>query len=379
MQKADPDIRLHHIYASIAREHGFRTWQAMKNSLITTGTHLGISENITKIPYFLNRLFQTPGIEKIHINRTGQTIITLEGTGEIKIVNDGLTADDANNLFETLRKMEEDQKPLDLNPAREFIDGEIGSLYNFNAASTNVIYAYTPDHTSRMAPVFAFIRRQCEEKKPDMASIITITKKLKATVSQTPRNRPTVRNPEIWTLLSELLAQGCNVMISGSTMSGKTNLLSNILNQAPLTARIASLSGTQEFSIRQPNHLNGHFDRHQRNGTPNALDVMTFMLRSGSEILSISETSMTTDHRIIISIINSFASNAGVITTIHAHSPTAAIQRIKTLIEESMADFPPPLIKKMLSQLSERLFIIQIARGDQTFSHIDEILCPAWI
>jgi pilus assembly protein CpaF len=148
--------------------------------------------------------------------------------------------------------------------------------------------------------------------------------------------------------LAEAVRRGESVLISGSTGSGKTTLVSDLLEEIPFNERIIALEDTPELSPGHPHFLTLLSRPPNADGfgevTLRTLLKQTLRMRPdriilgecrGSEVLDLLQ-SLNTGHQ-------------GSLATLHANSPRDALRRIELLCLLSNGNIPLSAIRELLA------------------------------
>lgn len=189
--------------------------------------------------------------------------------------------------------------------------------------------------------------------------------------------RPETRGPGVWASdpffpqLSEAVAQGQCVLISGPTGSGKTTLAQELLEAVPASERILALEDTPELAPRHPHWVS------LQARPPNADGFGEITLRSlfrqslrmrpdrivlgecrGGEVLDLLQA-LNTGHR-------------GALATLHARSPREALRRIELLcLLYGGAQLPIPALRELLALGLD--WVVQVERTPQGRRQVKEV------
>ena len=141
--------------------------------------------------------------------------------------------------------------------------------------------------------------------------------------------------PELTTreLLYRAVRSRLNIIVSGATGSGKTTLSKALICAIPLDERLISIEDAAELEFNQPNHVRLFYSRAgagRAKVTPQ--DLLIAVLRMRPDRVMLSELR---DEEAYMYLRNVNSGHPGSITTIHANSPTAAIDQLILLIKQS--------------------------------------------
>ena len=175
---------------------------------------------------------------------------------------------------------------------------------------------------------------------------------------------------EIRLFLNEMNASIANVIIYGATGSGKTTLLSALLNARDGDRRIIVIEDTPEIAIDRDFHPNTI----KQLSCPTRLmrALVKDALRMRPDHLVIGETRDATAYD-LIQALNSGTS--GSISTIHAASPSRALERLTNLVREAESAPTEEPARRMVTGAVNLL--IQMSSGDdgvRRIGSIDEVL-----
>ncbi|MDF2234425.1 CpaF family protein [Albimonas sp. CAU 1670] len=178
---------------------------------------------------------------------------------------------------------------------------------------------------------------------------------------------------EMAAYLQAVVATRLNVVVSGSTGSGKTTTLNALSSFIANNERIATIEDTAELQLQQqhiarmesrPPNVEGKGEVSQRILLKNALrmrpDRIIVGETRGDEVLDMLQA-MNTGHD-------------GSMTTVHANSPRDAVGRIENMMLMSGIEIP---LKATRSQIASAVHVIvQVSRlsdGSRRMTHIAEI------
>jgi pilus assembly protein CpaF len=166
---------------------------------------------------------------------------------------------------------------------------------------------------------------------------------------------------EVAEVLSAIVKSRLNVLVSGSTGSGKTTMLNILSGYIPSDERIVTIEDSAELQLQQPHvvRLETRPPNIEGKGAVTSRDLVRNSLRMRPERIIVGEVrgeeafdmlqAMNTGHD-------------GSLTTVHANSPRDALGRIENMVSMTGINFP---IKALRSQIASAIdVVLQIARLD---------------
>jgi pilus assembly protein CpaF len=164
---------------------------------------------------------------------------------------------------------------------------------------------------------------------------------------------------EVAEVLSAIIKARLNVVISGSTGSGKTTMLNILSGYIPHDERIVTIEDSAELQLQQPHvvRLETRPPNIEDKGAVTSRDLVRNSLRMRPERIIVGEVrgeeafdmlqAMNTGHD-------------GSLTTVHANSPRDALGRIENMVSMTGINFP---INALRSQIASAIdLVVQIAR-----------------
>lgn len=165
--------------------------------------------------------------------------------------------------------------------------------------------------------------------------------------------------PAMGDFLAAVVCARRNVVISGGTGSGKTTLLNMLSENIPPSERIITIEDAAELQLRQPHvvrletrppNLEGQGEVTQRDLVRNCLrmrpDRIILGEIRGAEALDMLQA-MNTGHD-------------GSLVTVHANSPTDAMNRIEMMVAMANVSLPPRVVKQTMA--SALHIVVQASR-----------------
>ena len=178
---------------------------------------------------------------------------------------------------------------------------------------------------------------------------------------------------EVAEVLSAIVKARLNVVVSGSTGSGKTTMLNILSAFIPHDERIVTIEDSAELQLQQPHvvRLETRPPNIEGKGEVTSRDLVRNSLRMRPERIIVGEVrggeafdmlqAMNTGHD-------------GSLTTVHANSARDALGRIENMVSMTGISFP---IKALRSQISSAIdIVLQIARledGKRKLVSVQEI------
>ena len=166
---------------------------------------------------------------------------------------------------------------------------------------------------------------------------------------------------EVAEVLMAIVKARLNILVSGSTGSGKTTMLNILSGYIPHDERIITIEDSAELQLQQPHvvRLETRPPNIEGKGAVTSRDLVRNSLRMRPERIIVGEVrgeeafdmlqAMNTGHD-------------GSLTTVHANSPRDALGRIENMVQMTGINFP---IKALRSQIASAIdVVIQIARLD---------------
>ena len=171
-------------------------------------------------------------------------------------------------------------------------------------------------------------------------------------------------------MITRLIEEGANILISGGTSSGKTTFMNMLLQSIPKDKRILILEDTRELNVPHENHVHYVVSRNEKNPTLDYPQMIDHLMRSRPHIILMGELSMATSYP-ILRLLNS--GHAGFMCTLHANSCEAALS---WAIPQNIA-FSGHETKGVKEFLYEAVdLVIQLHRNDQGKRYVGELLFP---
>ncbi|WP_120632546.1 P-type DNA transfer ATPase VirB11 [Ruegeria sp. EL01] len=165
--------------------------------------------------------------------------------------------------------------------------------------------------------------------------------------------------------LSRAVKERKNILISGSTGSGKTTFSKALIPEIPDHERILTIEDTVELVIPQPNNVRLIYSKDgQGQAKVSARQLLESALRMRPDRIFLQELR---DASAFYYLRNVNTGHSGSITTIHADSAMLAFEQLALLVKESEAgrDLKRSEIKEMLFQMVD--VVVQVKRSEGKF------------
>lgn len=163
--------------------------------------------------------------------------------------------------------------------------------------------------------------------------------------------------PSLAGFLSQEVAAGKTLLISGGTGTGKTTLLNALANAIPEQDRIVVIEDTAELSIQKPNILQVECQSDTFKATISFDDLLKSALRWRPDRIILGEV-RGIEARTLLDSLNT--GHSGSLATIHANSAEKALHRFANLVMRSHAQV---LFSDVEAEIAEAVdFIVHIER-----------------
>ena len=163
--------------------------------------------------------------------------------------------------------------------------------------------------------------------------------------------------PSLADFLSELIASGKTILISGGTGSGKTTLLNALTDFIPESERIVMIEDTSELRIAKPNLLSAECQMDGHNGQVSFNDLLKAALRWRPDRIILGEV-RGEEARTLLDSFNT--GHAGSMATIHASSAVKALRRFSEL---AMRSHQQANRDDIASEIAESVqYVVQVQR-----------------
>lgn len=182
-----------------------------------------------------------------------------------------------------------------------------------------------------------------------------------------------IGNPNVNAIkaLKDAVQQGCNILISGGTSTGKTTLFNRIIEEMDPRTRIITVEDTREIKLKKhPNHVHLVLSRTDRNSIFGYDDAIDVIMRFTPDVVLVGEIS-TSNAGALWRLTGT--GHGAMLTTIHA----STVDHCYDVLYERIAGNIPNLDRaKTIEKIRENFCIIQMSRDLQGNRVITDIQAP---
>lgn len=173
-------------------------------------------------------------------------------------------------------------------------------------------------------------------------------------------------------LLREALLKRENILVIGPTGSGKTSVLSALLNEVPLTERVVVLEDTPELSSAGPQSI---YMRTKKDFVADTLDydlerLIRLSLRMRPDRIVVGEVRGAEAKDLMLALSTGHEGSLG---TLHASTPLQAITRLEMLVTMGAPQWPLSLVRKLIAQSLQLILVCQKKEGHRKFGGLFRI------
>ncbi len=176
-------------------------------------------------------------------------------------------------------------------------------------------------------------------------------------------------------LLHEIVAARCNVIVSGSTSSGKTSLLASMIDRIDPADRLIVLEDTAELPCRAVHQV--RFEA--RSATAEGLSAVTLgdlvrtALRLRPDRLVVGEV-RSDECLALVQAMNT--GHDGSFSTCHANGPLDALLRLESLVLQAAPQWPLDAVRQQLARSIDVVVHVDRVDGRRRISSISEVVPP---
>ena len=176
-------------------------------------------------------------------------------------------------------------------------------------------------------------------------------------------------------LITEIVTSRCNVIVSGSTSSGKTSLLASMIDRVETADRLIVLEDTAELPCRAPHQVR----LEARAATADGVDAVTLAdlvrtaLRLRPDRLVVGEV-RSDECLALIQAMNT--GHDGSFSTCHANGPLDAMLRLESLVLQAAPQWPLDAVRQQLARSVDVVVHVDRVDGMRRISSISEVVAP---
>ncbi|WP_446741941.1 CpaF family protein [Silvibacterium acidisoli] len=172
-------------------------------------------------------------------------------------------------------------------------------------------------------------------------------------------------------ILTEHVRRGDNLLISGSTSSGKTTLTNVLASFIPDDDRILILEDVAELYIRKPHVISAEAQLDTHKSQIGFADLLKAALRHRPDRIIVGEI-RGPEARVFLDALNT--GHRGSLTTIHANSARDAVRRLAQLAMRGSGAGVP--LRDVEEECERSIDVIVHVRNEDGWRHVAEIRTP---
>ena len=176
-------------------------------------------------------------------------------------------------------------------------------------------------------------------------------------------------------LVAEIVAARCNVIVSGSTSSGKTSLLASMIDRIDPADRLIVLEDTAELPCRAPHQVRFEARVATADGTVAVTlgDLVRTSLRLRPDRLVVGEV-RSDECLALTQAMNT--GHDGSFSTCHANGPLDALLRLESLVLQAAPQWPLDAVRQQLARSIDVVVHVDRIDGQRRISSISEVVPP---
>ncbi|MCU1502632.1 MAG: putative secretion ATPase [Ilumatobacteraceae bacterium] len=180
--------------------------------------------------------------------------------------------------------------------------------------------------------------------------------------------------PPVVAVLEQLVAQRCNVIVSGPTSSGKTTLLNSLAGLVLAEERLITLEDVAELRLDHPHvvRLETRAASADSVGEVTLADLLRTALRLRPDRLVVGEI-RGAEAVELLQALNT--GHDGSLATVHANSAEDALARVTSLIVQHTAGWPLAAVREQVHRAVDA--VVHVARGNdgrRRVAHVAEVV-----
>lgn len=294
----------------------------------------------------LNQYIERPDVSEIIVNQPGEIVLeTQKGWDFIK--DNHITID----LFKSIGRILANKKDADFDKC-PYLGGELPGGHRIHICTGNTV-------ESGIASAIRLKRF----RKLEISNFLS-------DLSFQPRPAMFFDVNKLEESLKRLVLEKRNILISGATSTGKTNLLNILIRFIPETDRFLTMEDVRELDT---SHLKNkvHFVLAD-NGSGidkniTATNVMDAMMRLRPDRVACGELRIENTWT-LLSLLNN--GHGGCMTTIHASSPLHALSKVTTNAASASKEMKEDLIDRITRECLDVIIQINVSQGVRYISEI---------
>ena len=160
-------------------------------------------------------------------------------------------------------------------------------------------------------------------------------------------------------LLTAVVRGRLNIIVSGSTASGKTNFINALCDEIPQSERVITVEDTQELQLTLPDRINlVTRDAAESAGAFSIADLIRQCLRMRPDRIITGEAR---GPEIVDILAAANTGHDGQMLTVHANGPKDVVQRLETMymMREKMGDVPLVAIRRQIADAFQLIVHLQ--------------------
>lgn len=176
-------------------------------------------------------------------------------------------------------------------------------------------------------------------------------------------------------LLRDVVAARCNVIVCGSTSSGKTSLLASLLDLVERTERLVVMEDTAELPCRAPHQVRLEARPATAEGVRAVVlsDLVRTALRLRPDRLVVGEV-RSDECLALVQAMNT--GHDGSFSTCHANSPLDALLRLESLILQASPQWPLDAVRQQLARSIDVIVHVERRHGTRRITSVCEVSPP---
>lgn len=177
-------------------------------------------------------------------------------------------------------------------------------------------------------------------------------------------------------LIEQIVQSRCNVIVSGSTSSGKTSLLASMIGLVDPADRLIVMEDTTELPCRAPHQVRLEARAANVEGVVAITlgDLVRTALRLRPDRLVVGEV-RSDECLALIQAMNT--GHDGSFSTCHANGPLDALLRLESLILQAAPQWPLDAVRQQLARSIDVVIHVDRVDGARRISSIGEVVSPA--